>query len=135
MIARLAAFRRRAPADRALVIRTVTLFLCAHVLLRLTRLDQVRTAMARVARRAGACAQNAAQLGWAVAAVDRHLPGRHSCLIHAVCCEAIAVNSGIAIEFRIGAARAGTTMQFHAWVEHGGLAITGEPNGAFVPLG
>jgi hypothetical protein len=134
MIHKLAAFRRYAIEDRRLAIRTALLFMSAHVLLALVPLPRARRGLAALARLTGTRANGPARLAWSINAVNRTLPGRHSCLIHAVCCEAIAANSDIQNEFRIGAVRAGTKMQFHAWVEHAGAALTGIHQDEFVPL-
>jgi hypothetical protein len=90
--------------------------------------------MRALARWVGARAGDSSQLSWAVAAIGRDLPGHHSCLIRALCCEAIAENSGIPTEFRLGAAHQEGRMHFHAWVEHNGVALTGEHDGTFAPL-
>jgi hypothetical protein len=134
MIHKLAAFRRHPREDRRLALWTALLFLSAHLLLTWVPLPRARRGLAAVARLTGARAHGPAQLAWSIGAVDRTLPGRHSCLIHAVCCEAIAANSGIQNDFRLGAARAGARMHFHAWVEHAGGALTGTHPDEFVPL-
>lgn len=129
-----ARFRRRSKDERRLLVRTTLLFLAAHALTREKELRRTRDRMSALARRVGAKARDAAQLSWAIAAVDAGLPGHHSCLVHALCCEAIAASSGITTEFRIGAAREHGRTHFHAWVEHEGIALTGAHDGEFAPL-
>ena len=130
----IARFRRRSRAERRLLVRTALLFFAAHSLTHQKELRRTRDRMIALARRIGANASDTAQLSWAIAAVDAHLPGQHSCLIHALCGEAIAASSGITTEFRIGAAHQHGRMHFHAWVEHEGIALTGAHDGEFAPL-
>jgi hypothetical protein len=125
---------RRTTAERALIWRTASLFLMAHALLRFRRLDTARTSLTRAARVLRVRAQDPQQLSWAINAVNRNLPGHHSCLVDAVCCEAIAHNSGISTELKLGAARSDERMRFHAWVEHAGRMIAGAHDGEFKPL-
>ena len=132
--ATLARFRQRAPGERRLLIRTALLFMVAHVLTRQRELRRTRDRMAAVARRLSAAAASPAELSGAVASVNHALPGHHSCLVNALCCEAIAANSGIVTEFKIGAAQHHGRMHFHAWVEHEGIALTGAHDGEFAPL-
>ena len=131
MIQAVARSRKRSPHERALLARTALLFVCAHGLLRISRLPAARKRLANIAGTVGARAQNAQQLSWAIDAVHRNLPGYHSCLVGALCCEAIAANSGIPSEFKLGAARGAERMQFHAWVEHHGRIIAGTHDGEF----
>jgi hypothetical protein len=130
----LARFRRRSPTERKLLARTTILFVAAHLLSRQRDLRRTRDRMAALARRVVVTAASPAELSWAVASVNHALPGHHSCLINALCCEAIAMNSGIATDFRIGAAQQQGRMHFHAWVEHEGVALTGAHDGEFAPL-
>jgi hypothetical protein len=126
--------RRRDRAEQQLLMRTGLLFLLAHVHVRTTTLDAARDKLARTAQRLHIRAHDAAQLGWTINAVNRNLPGKHSCLIDALVCEAIAKNSGLQTELKLGAARGAERMQFHAWVEHAGAIIAGEHHGEFTPL-
>jgi len=129
-----ARFRRRTLSERKLLVRTTLLFLAAHLLLRHRELRRTRDRMAALARRLAAIAAGPAELSWAVASVRHALPGHHSCLVTALCCEAIATNSGIVTDFKIGAAQQQGRMHFHAWVEHEGIALTGAHDGEFAPL-
>ena len=127
-------YRRRSRAERRLLGRTALLFICAHVTLRVRDLRRARSTLARIAQFIAAEAESPAQLAWAVAAVNTRLPGKHSCLINAACCEAIATASSIEAEFRIGATREAGRVHFHAWVEHAGQALTGAHDGEFIPM-
>lgn len=127
-------YRGRTRRERGLLMRTALLFTCAHVLVRVRDLRGARSTLARIARFTRARAEGPAQLAWAVAAVNTHLPGKHSCLINAVCCEAIAAASSIEAEFKIGAARDAGRVHFHAWVEHAGQELTGAHHGEFIPM-
>lgn len=131
---RAARFWRRSPDERRLLRGAALLFITAHVLLRLRTLEQVRSRLGKQARRSSARAMSADQLAWAIDAVNSNLPGHHSCLINALCCEAIAHNSGIPTELKIGAARDRERHRFHAWVEYRGVVLTGHDHAGFVPL-
>ena len=131
MIQAIARSRKRPRQERALLARTAVLFFCAHVILRASPLPTARKRLATIARTLGARAQHAQQLAWVIDAVHRNLPGYHSCLIDALCCEAIAANSGIPSEFKLGAARGTDRMHFHAWVEHHGRILAGAHDGEF----
>ena len=126
--------RRRNRADQQLLMRTGLLFLLTHIYLRTAKLDVARAKLARAAQRLHIQAADGAQLGWLISAVNRNLPGKHSCLIDALACEAIAKNSGLQTELKLGAARGDARMKFHAWVEHAGAIIAGEHHGEFTPL-
>ncbi len=130
----LARYRRRSPDEQKLLWRTALLFIGAHVLSHQHEVRRTRRSVAALARGLGAKATDPAQLAWAIGAVNRNLPGRHSCLIDALCCEAIAANSSITTEFKIGAAHQPGGMHFHAWVEHQGVALTGAHDGEFAQL-
>ena len=131
---RLARFHNRSPAERRLLVRAAILFVAAHAIARMREVDRMRARMRGLARRIGVSAADPDQLSWAVAVIGRDLPGKHTCLIRALCCEAIAANSGIPTEFRLGAAHQAGRMHFHAWVEHNGAVLTGEHDGTFAPL-
>ena len=127
----LARFRGLPTAERRLIIKTAVLFKTAHITLRFQPLDRARASLVRLASRLNARAGTLSELTWAVKAVNRHLPGKHSCLINAVSAEAIARHSGLAVDFRLGAARNGDAMRFHAWLEQEGRIIIGEHEGDF----
>jgi hypothetical protein len=129
-----ARFRARAPAERRLLQRTALLFVCAHLLLRTRSLERTRQRLSTIAQRLDIDVSDTAQLAWAISTVDRNLPGKHSCLIDALCCEAIARHAGIAAELKLGAARGTERMRFHAWVEHAGITIAGAHDDEFTPL-
>ena len=131
---RLARFHNRSRAERRLLVRAALLFVAAHALARMREFDRMRARMKGLARHIGASAADPSQLSWAVTAIGSNLPGHHSCLVRALCCEAIAANSGIPTEFRLGAAHQEGRMHFHAWVEHDGVVLTGEHDGTFAPL-
>ncbi len=124
-----------APAHRRLLAGTAALFICARLLLWATPMPRARRWLVWLAGATGTQARDAHQLAWGIEAAARALPARHSCLIQALVCEAIALTSGIPVEFRIGAARQGEKMRFHAWIEHDGAIIAGAHDGEFVALG
>ena len=126
--------RQRNHAEQRLIMRTAVLFVLAHLYLRAASLDGARKRLTHAAKRMNIRVQNAEQLSWLIAAVNRNLPGKHSCLIDAVCCESIAQNSGLVAELKLGAARGHDRMHFHAWVEHAGHIIAGAHDDEFTPL-
>lgn len=128
-----ARFGRRSHSEQHLLVLTALLFGAAHGLLLTVPLPRARSILARLAR-GRTSGSTPAQIAWATASVNRNLPGRHSCLVNALCCEAIATSSGIATEFKLGAARGEARMRFHAWVEHNGQTICGGEPGEFIAL-
>jgi hypothetical protein len=126
--------RQHDHAEQRLLWRTGILFIVSHIYLRTSSFEKARGGLARAARRLHIRAQNAEQLRWLIGAVNRNLPGKHSCLVDALCCEAIANNSGLSTELKLGAARGSERVHFHAWVEHAGTIIAGEHDGEFTPL-
>ncbi|HEY0672613.1 MAG TPA: lasso peptide biosynthesis B2 protein [Longimicrobiales bacterium] len=129
-----ARFGRRSHSEQHLLLLTALLFGAAHGLLHTVPLPRARSILAHLVR-GRTSAWTPAQIAWAAAAVNRNLPGRHSCLVNALCCEAIATGSGVAAELKLGAARGEARMRFHAWVEHRGQTICGGEHGEFVALG
>jgi hypothetical protein len=130
----IAGFRRRPPHERRLLLRTALLFAGAHALSHQRDLRRTRRAVRALARALGAHATDADQLAGAILTVSRNLPGQHSCLIDALCCDAIAANSGITTELKIGAAHERGHMRFHAWVEYEGAALIGAHDDEFAAL-
>ena len=130
----IAGFRRRPSPERRLLLRTALLFVAAHALSHQRDLRRTRSAVRALARGLRAHAADADQLAGAIDAVSRYLPGHHSCLINALCCDAIAASSGIATELKIGAAYERVRMHFHAWVEYEGATLTGAHDGEFAAL-
>ena len=127
-------FARRSRQEQKLLLMTALLFGAAHLLLRWSTYDLARRRLQRLAGMSGTRVLTFEQLGWAAATISQHLPGRHSCLIQALCCHALATACGLATELKIGAARAGTAVHFHAWVEYQDRIIYGFDGRAFVPL-
>jgi VanZ family protein len=126
-------FMRRPPRERGLLLRMALLFAAAHVCARVYSLDRARRRMQWLAVKARVCG-SPRQIAWLIDRVNAYLPGRHSCLVHALCCEAAAAASGIATHFNIGAARGPRGHRFHAWVEHDGIVLTGDDHSGFVRM-
>ena len=127
-------FLRRSPTERSFLIKLALLFIAVHLLLRVYALPAVRVRVRRLAELLRVHAADPQQLAWAVDRIAGRLPGGHSCLIQAVCCEAAAHASGMAAALRIGAASGELRPHFHAWVEHEGIVLTGDHGAEYVPL-
>ena len=127
-------FLRRSPTERSFLFKLALLFIAVHLLLRLYRLPVLRMHVRRLAESLRIHAADPQQLAWAVDRITERLPGRHSCLIQAVCCDAAAHASGMTAVLRIGAASGATRPHFHAWVEHEGIALTGDHEAEYAPL-
>ena len=127
-----ARFMRRSHSERRLLIAQSLLFVSAHVLLRFASLQRTRERLRGLAVCIRAKAEDPQQLTWSADRIGAVLPGRHSCLIHALACDAAAASSGIPVEFRIGAARGAKGHRFHAWLEHRGTTIVGHGHADFV---
>ena len=126
-------FLRRSHTERKLMVHVTLLFVAAHWLLHRHTLEEARIRLQRLASKLGTRA-DPQEISWAIDRVDAHLPGTHTCLIHALCCDAAAHASNIPIDFRIGATSKGSQHRFHAWVEHDGVALTGEDHAGFAPM-
>jgi len=65
----------------------------------------------------------------------RYSPVRVTCLNEALVLSALLARRGLATTLRIGVARPNGDFAAHAWLEHDGRIILGEPRGdAFAPL-
>ena len=126
-------FLRRSRTERRLLLHVTVLFISAHWLLQRNTLEEARTRLQRLASQLGTRA-DPREISWAINRVADHLPGSHTCLIHALSCDAVAHASDIAIDFRIGATSKNSRHRFHAWVEHNGVALTGEDHAGFAPM-
>lgn len=129
-----AVFVRRSHAERRLLALVGLLFLSAHVLLRFRSLQETRERLRCVAAGRRIIAADVHELVWCTDRVNHRLPGRHSCLINALVCDAVACASGIPIDFRIGTARSEAGYRFHAWIDYLGHTIIGAEHTAFIPF-
>lgn len=66
---------------------------------------------------------------------DRRLLGPRSCLVRALCVQALCRLFGHDSTFRLGVRTRSPTIEAHAWVEHrGDVIIGGNPRREFVPF-
>ena len=130
----IAALSRRSPAERRLLACVALLYMLTHLLLRFCSFQQTRSNVRGVAKKLGVSARDVQQLTWCIDRVQHVLPGRHSCLVNALVCDAVANVSGIPVDFRLGAARDEAGHRFHAWIEYNGLTIIGFEHAAFTPF-
>ena len=99
----IAAFARRSPPEQDLLVSVALLFMLAHLLLRFNSFHQTRKRLRRLAAALRIIARDVQQLTWCIDRVHHRLPGRHSCLVNALVCDAVATASGIPVVLRLGA--------------------------------
>jgi hypothetical protein len=66
-----------------------------------------------------------ALMGWALAALGRRVPWRADCLVQALAARLWAERSGTAAALRLGAHRGASGLVAHAWLEVGGMPVSG----------
>jgi hypothetical protein len=130
----IAALARRPPAEQTLLAGVAVLFMLAHLLLRFYSLQHTRSKLRRLAMMLRIVARDVQQLTWCIDRVHHRLPGRHSCLVNALVCDAVANASGIPVDLRLGATRGEAGHCFHAWIDYHGFTIIGFEHGPFTPF-
>ena len=112
------------------VVRLALWVLPSAVVLRQTSRLSGRARRAPEGRRRAADA-----VGSAIRQASRHVP-RATCLTQAITAQLLLLRYGIASELRLGVAKdAAGGLQAHAWVEAGGLVVTGgDALERYVPL-
>jgi hypothetical protein len=68
-----------------------------------------------------------ALMGWALAALGKRVPWRADCLVQALAARLWLERSGTAAVLRLGAQRGEAGLVAHAWLEVGGIAVSGGP--------
>jgi hypothetical protein len=111
--------------DRSLLIRAVILVGAARVALWVLPFNTARRAVTRRARRtSGSYTTN--EIGWAVSVAKRFVP-KGNCLPQALAAEALLIQCGHPVEFRIGVVKKnGDRLEAHAWVESEGNLVVGD---------
>lgn len=130
----IAAFTRRSRTEQTLLVSVALMFMLAHLLLRFNSLQQTRKQLRRCAAALRVNAHNVQELMWCIDRVHHRLPGRHSCLVNALVCDAVATASGIPVDLRLGAARSDVGHRFHAWIEYNGSTIIGFEHAPSTPF-
>jgi Transglutaminase-like superfamily len=127
MARRLIRFFQLPFSDQRLLMRAALAVVSAKLAIRTLRLPVVRTAGARLERlRWSVTPTPVDRIVWAVEAAGRAIPGMKNCLVQAVAAEAMLTWAGHPCELRIGAAKNGTGLIAHAWLESEGRVLIGE---------
>jgi transglutaminase superfamily protein len=128
-LTRLRNFSRLAPAEKALAVRATFLLAFTRAALRLFSFDRLHALMA-----GGAIGAARADDAWplavrrAVLRASRSLPGS-SCLAQSLVAERMLRRGGSHARLTIGVASTDAqrvTLDAHAWVESGGVLVTGD---------
>jgi transglutaminase superfamily protein len=131
-LTRLASFARLPAAERRLALRAIALLAATRVALRLLPFDRAHALIAGAARHAVPSGDDLPHaVRRAVIRAARSLPGS-SCLAQSLVAERLLRAGGRAARLSIGvaapddAATARIGFDAHAWVESGGLLVTGD---------
>lgn len=125
-------FSRLPGAEKALALRAILLLVFTRVALRLLPFDRAHALIAgRPAHGARSGSASPRAVRRAVLRASRSLPGS-SCLAQSLVAERLLREGGHAARFSIGVADAcaadetRVTLDAHAWVESGGVLVTGD---------
>jgi hypothetical protein len=111
--------------DRSLLIRAVILVGAARIALWVLPFNAARRAVTRRVRRPST-PHTTEEIGWAVSVAKRFVP-KGNCLPQALAAEALLIQCGHPVEFRIGVVKKqGDRLEAHAWVESGGSLVVGD---------
>ena len=95
------------------------------------RFGTLMTSEDMAAARAPAIAEEqrllAEEIGWAVTRAARYLPFRAVCLPQAIAAKAMASRRHIPSTMHFGVMRSGEALAAHAWLDVGGIEVTGFP--------
>lgn len=133
MIAALARFRRRPPAQRRLLVRAGLALAVMRVAVRLpfrtlSRVMGLRRGETMLVVEPGDLAR-ASAVGWAVRAAASYTPWESTCLMQALAAAALLRRRGIDGTLYLGVAKgsgAAEAITAHAWLRCGELVLTGE---------
>jgi transglutaminase superfamily protein len=125
-------FRSLDPDARRLIVEAGWLLAFVWIGLRTLSFANLRRALDRhaTARGRGSRASRS-QIGWAVSAAGRRLPGR-TCLMEALAADVMLRRRGYESELHLGIRKTGDRSQpldAHAWVECDGAVVVGELEG------
>jgi hypothetical protein len=111
--------------DRSLLMRAVILVGAARMALWVLPFNAARLAVGRRVRRPSTL-YTTEEIGWAVSVAQRFVP-KGNCLPQALAAEALLIQCGHPVEFRIGVVKKqGDRLEAHAWVESRGKLVVGD---------
>lgn len=124
------ALLRLEPMDRWLAAEAAVLVVLVRLTMALLRVSALQRALLTYVRIFGTRAAHSpvlrAKVAWAVEAVARRLPGRTSCLVEALVCQAMLQRLGFVPLLRLGVRRPDhAPLAAHAWVECDGEVVIG----------
>lgn len=128
---RLRSFSRLPSGERRLALRAIALLAATRIALRLLPFDRVHGLTAGARARAAAGADWPRAVRRAVLRASRSLPGTR-CLAQSLVAERLLIEGGHEPRLTIGVAttagpdRERVTLDAHAWVESGGVLVTGD---------
>ena len=99
-----------------------------------TLIQELRSRQSPIARAVGAPmkALDVGRLSWAIGAAAAHVPWRADCLVRAMAAERWLRRHGMQPEFCLGVVlRPETGLSAHAWLQCGGIAVTGGESGDY----
>jgi hypothetical protein len=132
---RLHKFFRLPPRERIVLVQAWALFLLVELALRLLSFKALLAACnivvsrKRLHQRAPASVVAIPRLVWLVEIAGRYTPLTVTCLKQALVLSCVLGRRGIAATLLIGVARKTETLNAHAWLEHNGQVICGQPAG------
>jgi hypothetical protein len=132
---RLSKLRSLTGEERRLLLDALLMSAVIRVALSIMPFRAVRRAL-RLCRSLGRPGRGSASLediGTAVAAAGRHVPGS-TCLTEALVGEILLTRRGFPARLRLGVAREAGELRAHAWVESEGTIVIGEHGGTYTPL-
>jgi transglutaminase superfamily protein len=122
--------------DKRLLLRVLVVVAAVRVALWVLPFGTLRKLMSHFANPRGSRPAVAPhRLVWAVTAASRRIPSA-TCLTQALALHLLCRRRGWPTQLQIGVARSNGAFRAHAWVEHGGEILIGEPASpnAFTPL-
>ena len=124
-------FIRQPAAQKLLTLEATVTVIGVVVVLRLLPYSRWRDALSSAPAAANpspATVAKARQVGQAVSAVARNLPGRPQCLAQALAARAMLKRRGIASELNLGVNKDRAAINAHAWLAVGRQIVTGGPD-------
>jgi hypothetical protein len=126
---------RLSPPERRLLVRAAWLLVLLRLALAALPLPLLERLVRRLARARSGTAPSVDQIGWALAAAARRVPGA-SCLVQALAARILLGRQRIPAVVRLGVARErGAALASHAWVESEGRVVVGDAHlDRYVPI-
>ena len=124
-------FRALDRIDRRLVIEAVLLLTFVSIALEIVRFPRLRRMLGGYTRRAGRGTLTGNPVNRIARAIERgsrHAPRRATCLVQALAADAMLRRRGVPSVVHLGVLGqrpGGEPLEAHAWVESGGVVVTG----------